>query len=548
MSVAATRGATAKVATDLYSGAAVPVLLYGVALVARIAALQLISFPLNEGGAYYVAAAQNLATGRGLVVDAIWSYATPPLVLPRPAFELWQPLASLIAAAPMLVLPSTFATAQLAFALLGALLAPLAWLVARDAALHLHLHGSRATLVALSSGLLVGIAGPFVMAAALPDSTLPFTVLAVAACVVMPRAVGGDRRAIVALGVLAGLTYLARMEAVYLVFAFVLVGLSVRVGWRTLLPRGLAIAATAALVALPWWLRNLSVFGTALPGQLSDNLLLTRNEQIFAYGARPSVAEFLGQGPLTIVGNVGVAIWHDLVDVLLVPGVAVAVVGFVTLLIGFRRRREIAGTQLLALLTLGLATFALTSVLFPVATLWGTFDHAAGPLLVGLAVLAALGADALVAALRNWRHWPRSNAWLAPAALLALAVPLTALQITLASTYARERATQLTAVAAAVGQALPGTADAPLITDHPLWLADQTGRSTLVLPDGPPDEVLLLAHRFGAAAVVLIDNVRSGYPASLSTGAAAACFIEQPVAPSSDAPNLAIFSIAEACK
>ncbi len=36
--------------------------------------------------------------------DALWSYGTPPLVFPRPAFEVWLPLPSLLAAIPMALL------------------------------------------------------------------------------------------------------------------------------------------------------------------------------------------------------------------------------------------------------------------------------------------------------------------------------------------------------------------------------------------------------------------------------------------------------------
>ena len=36
--------------------------------------------------------ARNLLEGRGLVSDALWSFQTPPLVFPRPAFEVWLPL------------------------------------------------------------------------------------------------------------------------------------------------------------------------------------------------------------------------------------------------------------------------------------------------------------------------------------------------------------------------------------------------------------------------------------------------------------------------
>jgi len=93
--------------------------LYGLAAAIGMVAIGLVRDPLTEGTSYYVAVARNLVEGRGLVIDAIWSYATPPLVLPRPAFELWQPMASFVAALPMPVLGTTFSAAQVAFALLG---------------------------------------------------------------------------------------------------------------------------------------------------------------------------------------------------------------------------------------------------------------------------------------------------------------------------------------------------------------------------------------------------------------------------------------------
>ena len=77
-------------------------------------------------------------------------------------------------------------------------------------------------------------------------------------------------------------------------------------------------------------------------------------------------------------------------------------------------------------------------VVFPVATLWGTFLHASGPLLVGLTVCAVLGGDAAVARIRTARHWSRENAWMAPAALMAIAVPLAALEGTALASQSTE--------------------------------------------------------------------------------------------------------------
>ena len=100
----------------------------------------------------------------------------------------------------------------------GAALAPLTWYVADQAAAANGLTGRRRTTVALGSGLVAALFGPFLVAVTGPDSSVPFAVLAVAACCAMPRALdaASGRRWGVALGVLLGLAYLARQEAIWL--------------------------------------------------------------------------------------------------------------------------------------------------------------------------------------------------------------------------------------------------------------------------------------------------------------------------------------------
>ena len=80
--------------------------LFAIALAVRVVAASPIAFPKPEDTAYYVGVARNLVeggAGRGLVSDALWSFGTPPLVFPRPAFEVWLPLPSLLAAIPLLL-------------------------------------------------------------------------------------------------------------------------------------------------------------------------------------------------------------------------------------------------------------------------------------------------------------------------------------------------------------------------------------------------------------------------------------------------------------
>lgn len=524
------------------SAVAVSVGLYAFAFAVRLLAVGLVNFPLTEGSAYYVSVARNLATGRGLVIDAIWSYATPPLTLPRPAFELWQPMASFVAALPMAFFGQSFGAAQLGGVVVGSLLAPLGWLVARDTARRIGLPQGRAWFVALGAGLLTAIGGPFLLATAAPDSTLPFTVLGVAACVVMPLAVVGERRGLVGLGVLLGLAYLTRLEAVWLGLAFVALVVGVHRDWRRLLKTVAPVAGIAAVVASPWWLRNLTVFGAAFPGQVADNSFLTRNEQIYAYADRPTLDGFLGQGMAQIAANIATALWHDLVNVLMVPAAPIVAVGLITVAFALLARRRSTSSDLAsnatsapvwrgslaALLISGGITYLATSVLFPVATLWGTFEHAAGPLLVGLGVASVVGGDAFVAWLVRVRGWQRSNAWMAPAALVTLMLPIAMMQMGSAARQATATAATVNSVPTQVMGALhhAGVAHgSPIISDRPVWVADALLISAVVLPDEPIQSVLDLAARFGAQAIVVFDR-RGDYPAAMRSGPGAACFTE----------------------
>jgi len=101
-------------------------LVFGVALVIRTVVAAQIVFPKPEDTAYYVGVAQNLLEGRGLFSDVLWSYGTPPLEFPRPAFEVWLPLPTLLAAGTMTLFGTTFAGAQVSSVLMGALVPVLA--------------------------------------------------------------------------------------------------------------------------------------------------------------------------------------------------------------------------------------------------------------------------------------------------------------------------------------------------------------------------------------------------------------------------------------
>jgi len=498
--------------------------LMGLAVVARAVAVSQVTAVPTVDSAYYVGVAGRLATGQGLTADVLWTYASPPLTLPQPAFALWMPLASLLAAIPMVLggTTSLFA-AQVPMILVGSALAPLTWYVADQAAAANGLTGRRKATVALGSGIIAACFGPFLVAVTGPDSSVPFAVLAVAACCVMPRALeaASGLRWSVALGALLGLAYLARQEAIWLGLTYLLLLLpelrrraaGERTAWlaRTLGP----VIVAGAVVVAPWLVRQTIVFGSPFPGQAIGNMWFTRNQDVFAFAQPPTMAAFLAQGPVVIGEHIVGGMWHQLVDVLLLPTLPVGVLGLLGLAWAWRTPALRGATALRALTIAAALTFLATGLLFPVATLAGTFLHASGPALVALVVVAALATDRAVAAVGAWRSWDKQNAWLAPLVTLALALPVAGLEVWLTGSFASDQAAREGAAATALAGQLPAQAagdQAVVISDEAIGFSLATGRPTLILPDEAPADVLQLARQFGARAVLLFGDVARSAP------------------------------------
>ena len=512
---------------------------FAVAVVVRAWAASLVSFPIPEDATYYWGVARNLVEGRGLVSDALWSYGTPArdpvtgafgLFHPRPAFEIWLPLATFLGAIPMAIAGSTDpGVAAPVPVVLGALIPVLTWRIAADVAEERALPPGRARTVAVGAGLVAAVYLPLVLPSALLDSTVAFGLPALAACLLMVRLAREPRGAraldprVLVLGVAIGVAFLSRNEAAWLGLAWAIVawwttGLTaaVRIRW-------IAIAGAVALaVASPWLLRDWLVFGSPLPGQAAANALSLSGFDIFAWHDPPTLARYLAAGPEAWLGTRVDGLAHNLQNVLAVPGFPVAAIGLVALPWCGRDR------ALRPLLLAGAITFLVTSLLFPVATTWGTFLHAAVPVQVLLVVVAVVATDAAIARVGVFRGWHRPVAWLGPLFLGLAAVLFTTLGL---PAYGRQAAAvaaryaELPARLAAAGEPLrPGM---PVISDFPIWLAETARVPTLALPDEPPADVLDLARTFGARLLVIERDDHGRWPAVLAgDDPAAGCFQE----------------------
>ena len=527
-------------------------LVFVVALLVRVWAASIIVFPKPEDTAYYVGVARNLLEGRGLVTDALWSYQTPPLTVPRAAFEVWLPLPTFLAAIPMAVAGATFQAAQVSSIVIGSLVPVLAWRLAADVAGERGLPKGRARTLALGTGLTAAVYLPLVLHGALPDSTMPFAALVLVACLLMiriihePRGAHGRDPRLLTLGLVIGLAAWTRNEAIWLGLTWAIVAWlpagPVPYSPRARLRMIAVVGAVAILVFTPWAIRDALEFGTPFPGQALTNALSIKGTDIFAWRDPPTLERYLSVGPARLVGMRVEGALHNLLNVLLLLGIPASAIGLVGLP-WFGRAQALR-----PLLIFSVLAFATTSLLFPISTTWGTFLHAAGAIHVLLIISALLALDALIVRIGIARGWTRPVAWLGATLTVAASILFSAVLLPFFGTGSRDTERQYSALRDQLAAAgVTPESLAPIISDFPIWVADELQVPTLGLPDEPAEDVLDLARTFKATTLIVFndaDDSDSVWPEQIDeSGPDGNCFSEVPLVRSDDLGSVRVFRI-----
>ena len=388
---------------------AIPVLLFVIALAVRVVVALLFADPAYPDALYYANLGQELAAGGGFSVDYIWNFVEvggrlpESGTLPIPSNAHWMPLAALIQVPFIWVLGPTPVASALPFWLAAAAAAPLTWFIARDAGLRSWQGAAAGLLVAVPAGVT-----PFL---GQPDNFAIFMLLGALALWLCARGLRGHRWSFAAGGLVVGLAFLSRNDGVLLGLPFALAFLYdllrrprlTRIGWRS----AIACAAGFVLVAAPWLLRQLDVFGSLSPSSAGGRILfITEYRELYSVSGETTLATFLDQGWVGLIeSRLG-----GLADALLIfvaSPMLVLLVPF--LLVGIwasRRDRAFAPWFIYAV-----ALFLFTALVSAVHVPFGTFIHSAVALLPHAYLLVMVG----VAAIVGWIA-ARRPSWDAPRA------------------------------------------------------------------------------------------------------------------------------------
>ncbi len=370
--------------------------LFAIACLVRAAAGAAFAGPAYPDSYYYVNVARELAAGHGLTVDYIWNFVDvggflPALpTLPIPSNAHWMPLATIVQVPFIWLLGAGPLVAAAPMWLIGALAAPLTYVIGRDAGFRRNASVAAALLAAVPGGLT-----PFF---GQPDNFGLFMTLGALSLWLCARGLRGDRRAFVAGGVVVGLATLARTDGVLLGLPFALAALADL--WpRRRTPRvigltaAVACAALFAVVVAPWLIRQVEVFGSIAPSASSGRILwIAEYSELYSIGSPATPQTLLDHGLVPLLASRVGGLLAALGLFALLP--LVGVLAPLALLGAWVKRAESAFRPFLIYAA---ALFGASGLLFAVHVPKGTFVHSAGALLPHTFLLVLAGVSAAVA-------------------------------------------------------------------------------------------------------------------------------------------------------
>ncbi len=477
---------------DIWFGGA----LFAVALLIRLFFVAHIVFPPLDDPAFYIQSARNVAVGQGLVMDVVWTQFVPFASVVHPSHEFWMPIATLAIAAFIRLFGDTLFVEQLAGVLAGASLPVITYAIGCWMWPNQRRWSVLAAAFILPSAILV-------YQSASSDSTALYAMLTAGA--LWTAAVAIEKRSVrwsIIGGLLCGLSYLTRSHGSLIPIGVLAVGaVSLRHDRKQFAKMLIAGALTYFIAVIPWWLRNITAFGTIQPIPLTTIAAATDYSQWFNYTNLPTLSNLMAQGLPAIIGVRLDALMNEFTVWLSIT----FPFGLLGLPIVFARREAIFRVMTAYAVIL----FGAVWLVLPTSSGSGSFYHSSGM----LAIWAALGC---VIAIRHW--FVRQHTRLLAVALYMACISLVIGQAAIAwpKVFADSQANSIkfADVAKWLGANVPS--DQTLMTTEAHSLKYASGYSTVTLPYGQDVSVLRqMADRYQIRYIVVMDSVGL-YPDALN--------------------------------
>lgn len=351
--------------------------LFAVGMIVRLLYIRAVVFPPLDDPAYYVQVARNLAAGRGLEIDVIWSFMPAFSSVTHPSNDFWMPLPSLVMWPFLAALGDNLLAAQLPGLLAGAALVPLTFLAGLSL-LDKTLDRLPAFGISSAAGILIAVNPVLSYQSATVDSSAPYALLSALAVTLLWRRTPSLVWPL-ASGILIGLAYLTSSSGVFLVLAggtwlaiATLRDKKPQPYTARLMPLA-ALLSGVALVVAPWLARNYWTFGFLTSPAGLQSILATDYAQLFTAGKSPGPYGPGDGGLGAILQLRAEALWtgyRQVLDFIFFPSCLPAVAGLVLL------ARRLPSFRL-ALGYLG-ALYLGLSLVFSVPAINGSFYHSVG--------------------------------------------------------------------------------------------------------------------------------------------------------------------------
>ena len=469
----------------------------GMVIAFAVASFQ--SLPGYLDSDYYFVGGLQLVEGKGFNEPFLWNYLDDPVGLPHPSHTYWLPFSSILAAISMFVTgQQTYEGASLIFILISACIPPL------TARLAIEITGRRD--LSLTSGLLAVFSVYYLPSLPVTDNYGPFMLVGGLIFLLVKN----DRWwTYLLMGLLAGLMNLARSDGLLWLGLLGLLML-----WKaaetdrstinkvqSFLISGILVVLGYSLIMVPWYARNIAVFGSPMASGGSRILWLTNYDDTFAFPAdQVNMESWLQAG---WGAALKVRLWALGMNMMNAFGAQGGILLFPFILIGYWYlrhdiRARLAGTGWLILLVV-------MTLIFPFTGARGGFFHAGAAFQTFWWVLAPLGLSRVVDALYRRNILTAEHAGTVFQGMLVLVC------ILLSGVILQMRILQPgwqpeEELYVKVEQFLLGRGAGPdeiAIVRNPAGYYIVSRRPTIAMAPGGPDTILALATHYDASYFVL---------------------------------------------